>query len=299
MQSGYRCKTGACSVKYKKQESDIMLNEFAGYLQENGKSENTAKTYCRDIGLYLEWCRDSFGQEPEQLYRSNVLDYISYMRNIRGYNPKSVNNHLSALCSYNEFLIRSGKQTETVVLHADFMKIQLQYASPCTVEKKDVEAFRQRLLTEGSKRDYAIVTLYAYSGLRRSECVSLLLENVDLTAKELRIVGKGDKHRLVYINDKIVHAIREYLKVRNSASPFLFVSRQGEKLSPSRINQIFNEFSDEITPKTLRHYFCSHALENGYSVHEVANQAGHSNVQTTLLYTNPSAREMKEKANRL
>nr|WP_289702386.1 tyrosine-type recombinase/integrase [Enterocloster clostridioformis] len=172
----------------------------------------------------------------------------------------------------------SGRQTEAAVLDSDFMKIQIQYASPCTVEKKDVEAFRQRLLESGSKRDFCLVTLYAYSGMRRSECVNLKLAQVDLTAKEIRIVGKGDKHRLVYINDKIVYAIREYLKVRDSESPYLFVSRQSEKLNPSRINQIFNRYSDVITPKTLRHYFCSNALENGYSIHEVANQAGHSNV---------------------
>lgn len=197
------------------------------------------------------------------------------------------------------FLIENGTQTEEAVLKADFMKIQLQYASPCTVRKEDVEAFRQSLLEGGSKRDYAIVTLYAYTGIRRSECVRLKMEDVDLTAREIRVVGKGDKYRLVYLNDKTVHAIREYLKVRRPYSPYLFSSRQGQMLSVSRVNQIFNKYSDTITPKTLRHYFCSNALENGYSIHEVANQAGHSNIQTTLLYSNPSAREMKEKANRL
>ena len=112
-------------------------------------------------------------------------------------------------------------------------------------------------------------------------------------------VGKGDKQRLVYINDRIAAAIREYLKERNADSPYLFASRQCAKLSASRINQIFNQYSDTITPKTLRHFFCSNALENGYSIHEVANQAGHSNVQTTLIYSNPSAKQMKEKANKL
>lgn len=221
------------------------------------------------------------------------------MRNIRHYTASSVNNHLSSLRSFNEYLIETGRQTETVVLQNDFMKTQRQYASPCSVEQRDVEFFRQRLLEGGNKRDYAIVTLYAYSGIRRSECVNLRLDQVDLVAKEIRIVGKGDKHRLVYINDKTVNAIREYLKVRKSDSPYLFVSRQSEKLNASRINQIFNQYSDTITPKTLRHYFCSHALEMGYSIHEVANQAGHSNVQTTLIYSNPSAKEMKDKANRL
>ena len=179
------------------------------------------------------------------------------------------------------------------------MKIQLQYASPSTVTKKDVEAFRQRLLESGSKRDYAIVTLFAYSGIRRSECANLRLDQVDLTAREIRVIGKGDKQRLVYINDKIIHALREYLKERNSDSPYFFVSRQSEKLTTSRINQIFNRYSDVITPKSLRHFFCSNALENGYSIHEVANQAGHSNVQTTLIYANPTAQAMKDKANTL
>lgn len=248
-----------------------MLNGFKDYLLDLGKSENTATAYLRDAKLFLAWCRDSFGDEPKLLHRANVLEYISYMRNVRGYHPKTVNHHLSSLRSLNEYLITNGRQTETAVVDSDFMKIQIQYASPCIVEKKDVEAFRQRLLESGSKRDFCIVTLYAYSGIRRSECVNLKLSQIDLTAKEICIVGKGDKHRLVYLNDKTVHAIREYLKVRDSDSPYLFVSRQSGKLNPSRINQIFNQYSDVITPKTLRHYFCSNALESGYSIHEVAN----------------------------
>ena len=147
--------------------------------------------------------------------------------------------------------------------------------------------FRQRLLESGSKQDYAIVTLYAYSGIRRSECVNLKLDQVDLLAKEIRVIGKGGKQRL------------EYLKERKPGSAYFFVSRQSGKLAPSRINQIFNKYSDIITPKTLRHFFCSHALESGYSIHEVANQAGHSNVQTTLIYSNPTAQAMKDKANKL
>ena len=276
-----------------------MNTDFLSYLRGMGKSPKTVAGYCRDVEQYLSWCEETFGERTKLLYRANVLEYISYMRNIKGYSPKTVNHHLSSLRSYNDWLIESGQQTETVILKNDFMKIQLQYASPSTVTKKDVEAFRQRLLESGSKRDYAIVTLFAYSGIRRSECADLKLDQVDLTAREICVIGKGDKQRLVYINDKIVHALREYLKERNSDSPYFFVSRQSEKLTTSRINQIFNRYSDVITPKSLRHFFCSNALENGYSIHEVANQAGHSNVQTTLIYANPTAQAMKDKANKL
>ena len=139
----------------------MLQNEFADYLRKLGKSENTIKTYCHNMDQFFRWCRDSFDEEPRQLYRANVLDYISYMRNIRSYHAKTVNNHLSSLRSLNEYLIEAGCQTEIVVLDSDFMKIQIQYASPCTVEQKEVEAFRQRLLEGGNKRDYAIVTLYS------------------------------------------------------------------------------------------------------------------------------------------
>lgn len=172
--------------------------------------------YCHDAERYLQWCRESFCEEPRMLYRANILEYISYMRNVCHYHPRTVNHHLSALRNLNEHLIASGCQTETAVVDSDFMKVQLQSASPCIVEKKDVEAFWQRLLEGGNKRDFCLVTLYAYSGIRRSECVNLRLNQVDLATKEIRIVGKGDKHRLVYINDKVAHAIREYLKVWQS-----------------------------------------------------------------------------------
>ena len=85
-----------------------MLDEFKKYLQAQGKSANTIKTYLRDVELFLRWCAESFGKGPERLYRANVQDYISYMRNIRRYSAGSVNNHLSSLRYYNDFLIEAG-----------------------------------------------------------------------------------------------------------------------------------------------------------------------------------------------
>lgn len=166
-----------------------MLDEFKQYLLGMGKSENTALNYCDKVKLYFKWCLDSFGSEPQQLYRANMLDYISYMKTLKRYNPKSVNNHLSSLRSFNEFLIASGRQTELAIVKNDFMKVQVAYANPCTVEQKDVEAFRQRLLEGGNKRDFAIVTLYTYTGIRRSECVNLRLDQVDLICHLNQIDG--------------------------------------------------------------------------------------------------------------
>lgn len=116
-------------------EAIIMLNEFLSYLQARGKSHGTITAYYRDVSLYLKWCQETFGGKPTLLYRANVLEYISYMRNIRGYTPKTVNHHLSSLRSCNDWLIEIGRQTESVVHKNDFMKIQLQYARPCLKNK--------------------------------------------------------------------------------------------------------------------------------------------------------------------
>lgn len=164
-----------------------------------------------------------------------------------------------------------------------------------------MEAFRQRVLVGNGKRDHAIVTILAYAGLRISECLALYPEDVSLTAREITVRhGKGDKTRGIFIGDKVVNAVREYIKERpDTGSPYLFISHRGGPLSRGQVNRIFNAYSDTITLHTLRHFYCSAAIEAGYSINEVANQAGHSNVHTTLLYTNPTREKMKEKANLL
>ena len=279
-----------------------MLEEFRAYLTEQGKAANTVKSYCLAVGAYMIWYEESYGlKRSGRMYRANVLDYISYLRTVKGQSNRTVNAKLAALQSLNAFLVDTGVQTDMVLGKKDYLKVQLTFANPSTVGKEQVEAFRQRVLVGNGARDHAIVTILAYAGLRISEALSLYPTDVDLVSREITVRhGKGDKARVVYIGDKIVNAVREYLKERPETDcPYLFISRKGGGLSRGQVNRIFNDYSDVITPHILRHYFCSSAMEAEYSVHELANQAGHSNIHTTLLYTNPTRQKMKDKANKL
>lgn len=279
----------------------FMIEKFKNYLFEDGKSENTIKSYINHINGYFKWYKESFGEEPLKLYRQNVLEYKAYLQNIKKDNAKTINSKLSALCKYNEFLMDSNIQSDIVISKKDNIKIQLEFASPSIVSKNDVESFRQKILENEGNRNYAIVTMMAYAGLRISEVLNIKMSDINLVSKEVVVrEGKGNKQRLVYINPKIIESVKEYLKERKSSElDYLFISNKGNRVDRTVINKLFNKYSDKITPHTLRHFFCSNALENGYSVHEVANQAGHSNIHTTLLYTNPSKEKMKEKAERL
>ena len=235
------------------------------------------------------------------LLRANVLDYISYLRTVKGLSNRSVNAKLASLHSFNLYQLSAGYAKEVILSKQDYLKVQLAYASPSTVDRGEVERFRQEILESNGARDYAIVTILAYAGLRISECLELRMEDVSLQAVEITVRhGKGDKMRVVYFGDKVVNAIREYLRSRTKTdNSYLFPGRGNSHLTRGQVNRIFNAHSNSITPHTLRHFFCSNALENGYSIGELANQAGHSNIHTTLLYTNPTREKMKEKANLL
>jgi len=281
-----------------------VIEEFKNYLFGQDKSINTIESYTRHVVEFTRWFLDSFGLKFTKLYRENILDFKSYLLNIKKLNAKSINTKLAALMKFNEFLLSKNIQDDIVIFKTDYIKVQTEYASPAIITKQDVESFRQTMLENESKRNYALVTLLAYSGMRISEAVNLKLSDVNLVAREILVrYGKGKKQRLVIINDKIVNAIKTYLsergKLKNKDSDYLFISRESSRISRTRINHIFNEYSDIITPHMLRHFFCSYALEKGWSVHEVAGQAGHANIHTTLIYTNPSREEMKRKSNLL
>lgn len=278
-----------------------MLEGFCEYLRRQGKSENTVKAYCQGMKEYMRWHEETFGKRMKMFLRANVLDYISYLRTVKGLSNRSVNAKLASLYSFNLYLIAAGYTKEVVLDKQDYLKVQLAYASPSTVSREEVERFRQEILEHCGVRDYAIVTILAYAGLRISECLTLRVEDISLPAREIKVRhGKGDKMRVVYFGDKVVNAVREYLRNRpKTENPYLFPGRGDSHLTRSQVNRIFNEHSESITPHTLRHFFCSNALENGYTIADLANQAGHSNVHTTLLYTNPTREKMKEKANRL
>lgn len=273
---------------------------FKQQLINEEKSNNTIKSYILHVKQFLQWFNESKGIEFKRLYRENILDYISYLKTVKQDKPATINAKISGLIKFNEFLIDSGIQRDTVISKKDNIKVQKQYASLAKVSVKDVEQFRQLILQNESRRNYAIVTLLAYAGLRISEALNLKINDFNLETKELIVKdGKGEKTRTVFMNQKVINAVRLYIDERKSSSDYLFVSKFGNKLDRTVINRMFAKYSKTITPHDLRHFFCSYLIENDFSVHEVANLAGHSNINTTLLYTNPSKQAMLNKMNRL
>ena len=172
---------------------------------------------------YFKWFADSFGNtEFKGLYRANVQEYKNYLKNIKrvgkdnhNLDGKSINAKLSVLSKFNELM----QPDNIVITKADFIKIQENAINPTEITKEDVEAFRQRILqSQGTHalRNYTIVTVLMYTGLRISEVLRLKKKEVSTITGEIRVTdGKGEKQRIVIANSKVTDAISEYLRYYN------------------------------------------------------------------------------------
>ena len=288
-----------------------LTEEFKRKMYLDGKSARTVEVYCNSVKEFFRWFFESYGNiEFRKLYRENILEYKSYLKNIKksvhsGNNlcPKSINSKLSALICFNELM----EPDNIVVSKKDLIKIQAEMVSPTSITKKEVEEFRQMVLqSEGctARRNFAIVTILAYAGLRISECLNLRKADICLKSNQLKVVsGKGEKARIVIVNTKIISAVREYQKTDHVESEWLFHNSRGEMLNQTTINRVFKLYCPkgyDITPHTLRHFYAINAVSSGiFTIPEIANQMGHSSIKTTMRYMNPNLEEIRHKVEML
>lgn len=279
-----------------------LLEEYKNHLKINGASQLTIKSYMLKVEEYLKWYGESFNLDFQRLYRENVVDYLSYLQTVKKDIAKTINTKISALIRFNEFLCQLRVQEKMVVYKNDRIRIQEPLVSPTKVNKVEVEQFRQRILEEEGAKYYCITTIAAYCGLRISEILAIELNDFNFTTRELIVnKGKGNKMRVVYMNQKAISAIKEYLKERKGDSSYLFPSEISStgKMHPSSVNKVFNKYSDLITPHDLRHHYATMLVNSRFSISEVAAQLGHANVHTTLRYSHTNRNEIIEKIDNL
>lgn len=300
------------------------LQNFKVYLEKDGKSKNTISSYIRAVENFKNGYESTFGMELAVLHEENVIDYLQLLRQARNQkgnliSPKTVNQHMNRLRSFNKYLIEVGKMSEEIVRRKLFQKVQQQIASPAKFDIQEVDRFFQLILESknevgerDSYRNYTIGKLLALSGCRISMALSILIEDIHLDTREIYIrSGKGNKGRTILINQRLQRILSKYLReirpkyLLCAVSPYLFLSNRSRQLSRGTVNKSFKKYSvlagleQVLQPHDLRHYFCSECIKHGLGIHEVVNLAGHASIQTTSLYTNTDRRTMLNKLENL
>ena len=183
---------------------------------------------------------------------------------------------------------------------------KLEKKLPNTLDIEEVtELLNIKLITPFDYRNKCMLELLYGTGLRISELLSLTLNDIDTINATVRCIGKGNKERIVPINDYIIESLNIYLSVRgillkDKNTKELFLNKNGDKLDRKGFNKILDKLllekgiNKKVTPHTLRHSFATHLLEYGADLRVIQELLGHSDISTTTIYTHISNKKVRD-----
>jgi len=265
-----------------------LLKDYSYYLKmERALSVNTADAYLSDLSEFFESC----GKRVNEITTDDIIDYLS-SRDVAG---RTQARALSAFRSFFSWLQMEGEREDNPAENVDSPKIGRYLPSVLSVE--EVDAIINSVVTDNvyGLRDRAILEVLYGCGLRVSEAVSLKISDLFLPEGFIRVIGKGDKQRLVPIGESAIDAINAYLPERNDPDDgyddVLFLNKNGRSLSRVSIFNMVKKqamaagVQKEISPHTFRHSFATHLIENGADLRVVQEMLGHESILTTEVYT--------------
>ena len=291
-----------------------MLDKFIEYMKNEGMAQNTYESYARDVKLFQKYYEDSYGEELETLTHADISMYKSYLLK-ENMVASTVNRKLSSLKLYNQFLIEQNIQSDIVIVEKDFIKFQKTMVKKKLPTDNDINKLKHFTSKDekNPKRDYCFICLLVYGGFRESELIKLKITDIKLEDRFINVIGKGNKFRQVIINNSMYDALQDYLEERKSMNiknPYLFIGQKNkntlEPLNRNFCNRQLEKYKDicnikgKLYPHLLRDFFCSNALHNaGYTIEQVANQAGHSSLNTTRVYLHTEDEDLLTLSNKL
>ena len=267
-----------------------ILNGYNYYLRmERAMSQNTVASYCSDVEKFLGF----YGGRIEDV---GVADVEEYLQSREALSERSQARVLSSLRSFFDWLVMDKVIKDNPCDRVDAPKIG-RYL-PNVLSEEEVTSLIDSVQpdTWQSVRDKAILEILYGCGLRVSEAVALQISCIFLKEGFIRVIGKGNKERLVPLGDMAVDAVNAYLDVRpepadSVSSDILFLNRFGRPLSRvSMFTMIKRQavaagIRKEISPHTFRHTFATHLLEHGADLRVVQEMLGHESISTTEIYT--------------
>ena len=268
-----------------------LLKDFRTYLKiERAMSPNTVASYCSDVEKFM----DSLGDMPVVAVDNNTV--VDYLISCRGVSKRSQARFLSSLRSFFGWCVIEGMITDNPCDLVDAPKLG-RYL-PDVLSEEDVVAIIESvdMSTWQGMRDKAILELLYSCGLRVSEAVDMKISCLYFDEGYVRVIGKGDKERLVPLGEIAADALKEYLDVRpmsedSGSDDILFLNRFARPLSRQSMFKMIKKqalvagVKATISPHTFRHSFATHLVENGADLRAVQEMLGHENITTTEIYT--------------
>ncbi|MCF6296703.1 MAG: tyrosine-type recombinase/integrase [Flavobacteriaceae bacterium] len=279
--------------------------EYISY--EKNYSPNTVTAYKKDLETFQSFCKKDFDEisitnVPYTIIRSWIVNLVEV-----DVSNRSINRKISSLKSYYNFLQKTKQISQNPLrkhqslktpkkINVPFSKKEVNEVIQLFDNKEDFESIRNRLIIE---------ILYT-TGMRRAELIGLKNASVDLSQNIVKVLGKRNKERQIPLLNSVVETIKHYqLKKEkiNLKDDNFFITKKGEKLYPTFVYRIINEYFSKVSvkakksPHVIRHSFATHLLNEGADLNSVKELLGHSSLASTQVYTHNNLKELKKTYN--
>ena len=285
---------------------DELIDRFLARLRgELGVSPHTHAAYADDFARFAAFVRARLGIEDARRVTREVVLAFQAAEAERGVGARSQARRLSALRGLFRFALEEKILPDNPV--ADLRQPRLPRRLPSTLGERDVPLLLDAAAATATPlRDVALLEVLYGAGLRVSEAISLRLDAIFLAERSLRVLGKGDKERVVPLGRLACVALERYVEherprlVASRRCPEVFVSPRGRKLSRQAVFALIRRLADRagievpLSPHGLRHAFATHLVERGADLRVVQTLLGHANISTTEVYTHLSRAHLRQ-----
>ena len=285
----------------------MLIENFLEYLKvEKNYSVNILLAYKTDL-LEFQLFIDNYNYnfKIDKANYKAIRSWIISMGN-NGLSNRSINRKISSLKSFYKFLIKIESISISPLLGHTPLKQSKKIQVPFSKEE-----INSLLDSEYFNNDYkgvlqkTLITFFYFTGVRRIELINLKESDVNLSSLTLKVVGKGDKERVIPILPKLKESILTYQKMKSvfliqKSTDFLFISKFGKQLTEKFVYRTVNQYFKLVSPKikkaphVLRHSFATHLINEGADINSVKELLGHSSLSATQVYSHTSMERIKE-----
>lgn len=289
-------------------ESVQHIAEFLDYLRfEKRYSPHTILAYKNDLEAFFDFLEKTYGKVSlPEVKASLVKTWLASLK-AADFGSRTINHKISTLRSFFKYQLKKGRITLNPLSTITALKVSKRL--PMFVEEPGMDTLLRHVAFPDNwegKTEKLIITILYNTGMRKSELINLQCQNIDYGQQTVKVLGKGNKERIIPISSTVLQDIREYeqskleMVEQNAAPAYLLINKSGKQLNPRWVYGVVKKYLSQVTtiekrsPHILRHSFATHLMNNGADLNAVKELLGHSSLAATQVYTHNSIEKLKE-----